>query len=98
AKVPDERHHTAREFARSLKEAVEKPPSPQVEFETEPPTPPRKPFLSRIVLSLAIVLLLGAGGWWAVSHFAPSPDTDVIGDSPGGGQDNPRAPAPAPIS
>jgi serine/threonine protein kinase len=106
AKDPDERQQTAREFARSLKEAVEKSPPPLVEIETQPATPvevetqpvmpPWKPFLSRIVLPLAIVLLLGAGGWWAVSHFNQSPGRGIIDESSGGGQENPRAPNPAP--
>jgi hypothetical protein len=89
AKDPNERLQTACEFARSLKEAVEKPPPPAA-VETEPPKPPGKPFLSRKVLLLAtVLLLLVAGGWWAAGHFDPSPNTSITGNSSGAGQGNP---------
>ncbi len=94
AKDPDDRHQTAREFARSLKEAVEKPHPPPVAAGTEPVTPPRKPFLSRNALLLAIVLLLlGGGGWWAVGHFNPSPITTIEPPPP-----SPTPPPPTPTS
>jgi serine/threonine protein kinase len=98
AKDPDERHQTAREFARSLKKAVEKPPPP-VAVETELSKPPGKPFLSRNVLLLAtVLLLLVAGGRWAAVHFRPSPNTSIIGNSSGGGQDNPTGGQPGAAS
>jgi serine/threonine protein kinase len=94
SKDPDDRHQTAREFARSLKEAVEKPPPP-VSVDTAPPQPPGKPFLSRNVLLLAtVLLLLVAGGWWAAGHFHLSPNTAITGNSSGGGLDNPTGGQP----
>jgi serine/threonine protein kinase len=93
AKDPRERHQTAREFARELKEAAEEDLPPPVPLNAEPFTRPRKAYISRNVLFLAIVLLLlGAVGWWAASHFNQSPGTAVIGNSSnrsGGGQRNP---------
>jgi hypothetical protein len=68
AKDRDERYRTAREFARSLKEAVEEPL----------PTLPRKAFLSRnVLLSAIVLLLLGAGGWLAFNPFYQSPSTQA---------------------
>jgi len=85
AKDPNERSQTAREFARRLKEAVAAPPTSPVAA----PKPPWIAFLSRIVLALAIVLLLGGIGWRVVSHFNQSPGASINGNSSGGGQDNP---------
>jgi serine/threonine protein kinase len=96
AKDPNERRQTAREFSRELKEAVERIPPQPDEIDTETLTPPRKAFLSRNVLLLAIALpLLGAGAWLAASHFSPSSNSVINGNSSAGSQDNPTGGQPA---
>jgi serine/threonine protein kinase len=90
AKDPNERRQTAREFARELKEAAERIPPPPDDIDMEPLTPPRKAFIPREVLLLAIVLpLLCAGAWLAGSHFSTSSNTTNTGNSSAGGKDNP---------
>lgn len=65
AKDREERYQTAREFARSLKDAAEDPL----------PASPRKMILSRnVLLSAIVLLLLGAGGWLAFNPFSQSPN------------------------
>jgi len=106
AKDPNERHQTAGEFARRLKEAVNESPLSTVALDTKPFAPSRKAFLSRSALLLTIILLLlGGGGWWAFSHFQRSPDAAVAGDSSSNSQANlpgtasaPDAPPSAPAS